>query len=91
MKFSSSEEYGLRCMLQMAKKGPQGTATIQELAQKEGMTSAYVAKIHVVTLKAEFSRELFLTVSEYLQRTMERPFKTIEYYLKVLPLDKSSK
>ncbi len=45
MKFSSTEEYGLRCMLQMAKKGPEGTATIQELAQKEGMTSAYVAKI----------------------------------------------
>lgn len=45
MKFSSTEEYGLRCMLQMAKKGLQGTVTIQELAQKEGMTSAYVAKI----------------------------------------------
>ena len=45
MKFSSTEEYGLRCMLQMAKKGTQGNTTIVELAQKEQMTSAYVAKI----------------------------------------------
>ena len=32
-------------MLQMAKKGNEGTTTIVELAQKEQMTSAYVAKI----------------------------------------------
>jgi Rrf2 family protein len=45
MKFSSTEEYGLRCMLQMARKGEKGTTTIQELAQKEDLTTAYVAKI----------------------------------------------
>ena len=45
MKFSSTEEYGLRCMLQMAKKGHQGTTTIMELSQKESLTPAYVAKI----------------------------------------------
>lgn len=45
MKFSSTEEYGLRCMLQMAKKGPKGNTTIVELSQKEKMTTAYVAKI----------------------------------------------
>jgi Rrf2 family protein len=45
MKFSSTEEYGLRCMLQMVKKGPQGTMTIVEISQKESMTPAYVAKI----------------------------------------------
>jgi Rrf2 family protein len=45
MKFSSTEEYGLRCMLQMARKGFPGQTTILELAQKEGLTPAYVAKI----------------------------------------------
>lgn len=45
MKFSSTEEYGLRCMLQMAKKGHKGMTNITELAQKEGLTTAYVAKI----------------------------------------------
>jgi Rrf2 family protein len=45
MKFSSTEEYGLRCMLQIAKKGDKGTTTITELSQMENLTSAYVAKI----------------------------------------------
>lgn len=45
MKFSSTEEYGLRCMLQMAKKGHKGMTNIVELAQKEDLTTAYVAKI----------------------------------------------
>jgi Rrf2 family protein len=45
MKFSSTEEYGLRCMLQMAKKGEKGTTTLVELAHKENLTPAYVAKI----------------------------------------------
>lgn len=45
MKFSSTEEYGLRCMLQMAKKGEKGTMTLQNLSQKEELTHAYVAKI----------------------------------------------
>jgi len=45
MKFSSTEEYGLRCMLQMARKGEKGTTTLPELSQKEDLTPAYVAKI----------------------------------------------
>lgn len=51
MKFSSTEEYGLRCMLQMARKGTKGTTTIVELAQKENLTPAYVAKIMSVLRK----------------------------------------
>ena len=45
MKFSSTEEYGLRCLLQMARKGEKGTTTLIELSQKEGLTPAHVAKI----------------------------------------------
>jgi len=45
MKFSSTEEYGLRCMLQMAKKGEKGNSTLVEMAQKENLTPAHVAKI----------------------------------------------
>lgn len=51
MKFSSTEEYGLRCMLQMAKKGHKGMTTIVELAQKEDLTTAYVAKIMSILRK----------------------------------------
>jgi len=58
MKFSSTEEYGLRCMLQMAKKGPQGTTTIVELAQKEALTPPYVAKIMSVLRKGELVKSI---------------------------------
>jgi Rrf2 family protein len=51
MKFSSTEEYGLRCLLQMAKKGTKGTSTITELAHKEDLTPAYVAKIMSILRK----------------------------------------
>ena len=51
MKFSSTEEYGLRCLLQMAKKGTDGTTTIVELSQKEAVTPAYIGKIMSILRK----------------------------------------
>jgi Rrf2 family protein len=39
-------------MLQMAKKGLQGNTTIVELAQKEALTTAYVAKIMTILRKS---------------------------------------
>jgi Rrf2 family protein len=44
MKLSSKEEYGLRCLVQLA-QAPKGAATIHEIAKAEGLTPAYVAKI----------------------------------------------
>ena len=58
MKFSSTEEYGLRCMLQMAKKGHKGTTTITELSQKENLTSAHVAKIMGILRKGGLVQSL---------------------------------
>src|SRR5580658_6829189 len=58
MKFSSTEEYGLRCMLQMAKKGPEDTTTIVELAQKEALTPAYVAKIMSILRKGNLVKSI---------------------------------
>lgn len=45
MKFSALEEYGLRCVLQMARKGEGAVVPILELSEKEGLSSAYVAKV----------------------------------------------
>ena len=45
MKLSSHEEYGLRCLLQVAMQGSGGTATIPEISRKEGISMAYVAKL----------------------------------------------
>lgn len=45
MRFSAPEEYGLRCMLQMARLDSGGAMTINELASKELLTPAYIAKL----------------------------------------------
>jgi Rrf2 family protein len=45
MKFSSQEEYGLRCLLQLARRGVGASLTIQEISQAEGLSPAYVAKL----------------------------------------------
>ena len=45
MRLSSQEEYGLRCLLRLARhEGPE-PLRIQEIAEAEGMTPEYVAKL----------------------------------------------
>lgn len=44
MRFSAQEEYGLRCLLQMARE-PAGAVTIPDIAAREALTPAYVAKL----------------------------------------------
>lgn len=41
MKLSSHDEYGLRCLLQVARHG----ATIPEISRREGISEAYVGKL----------------------------------------------
>ncbi len=48
MKLTSQEEYGLRCLLQVARRCPDSRgapATIREIAEAEGLSSDYVAKL----------------------------------------------
>lgn len=45
MRLTSQEEYGLRCLLRLAKKEAREPVSIQEIADGEGMTSEYVAKL----------------------------------------------
>ena len=45
MKITAQEEYGLRCLLQLARV-PQGQlVSVKEIAGKEGLSSAYVEKL----------------------------------------------
>ena len=44
MKFTAQEEYGLRCLLQVA-RDETASMTIPEIADREGLTPAYVAKL----------------------------------------------
>ncbi len=45
MKLSFQEEYGLRCLLQVAREGEEGSLTISELSRLEGISAPNVAKI----------------------------------------------
>jgi Rrf2 family protein len=45
MKISSQEEYGLRCLLQLAKAGPAASLSIADIAEKEGLSVPYTAKL----------------------------------------------
>lgn len=45
MKFSTQEEYGLRCLLRVAREGADRGLTIPEISKAEGITTHNTAKI----------------------------------------------
>jgi Rrf2 family protein len=54
MKFSTQEEYGLRCLIRIAKsKSPNGL-TIPEISNLEGLSTAHVAKLLRILRLGEF-------------------------------------
>lgn len=54
MKFSAQEEYGLRCLLEVARL-PQGRSlTIPEIGRLQGLTAANVAKLMALLKKGGF-------------------------------------
>jgi Rrf2 family protein len=52
MKLSSMEEYGLRCLLQIARAGEGASLTIAEMSEREGISAPNVAKIMRVLRRA---------------------------------------
>lgn len=54
MKFSAQEECGLRCLTAIGAKGPNGTMTIPELSENEGMSQPHVAKIMSLLKKSGY-------------------------------------
>ena len=54
MKFSAQEEYGLRCLLQIARLGTEGSLTIPEISKHEGLTPTHVAKLLMILRKEGF-------------------------------------
>jgi Rrf2 family protein len=52
MKISSQEEYGLRCLLHLARAGEGQSLTIPEIAAAERLSAAYVAKLLAVLRQA---------------------------------------
>jgi Rrf2 family protein len=56
MKLSSHDEYGLRCLLQVARQGANGSTSIPEISRKEGISMAYVAKLMRILRQGGFVR-----------------------------------
>jgi Rrf2 family protein len=52
MKLSTQEEYGLRCLLQLARAGASASLTIAEMSEREGISSPNVAKIMRILRRA---------------------------------------
>ncbi|MBD3232977.1 MAG: Rrf2 family transcriptional regulator [candidate division Zixibacteria bacterium] len=48
MKVSALEEYGLRCMVYLAKRKPRGAAALTEISENEGITIAYAGKLLMI-------------------------------------------
>ena len=45
MKISAQEEYGIRCLLEIGRRGPEASLTIPEISRAERISSHYVAKL----------------------------------------------
>ncbi|HUU15418.1 MAG TPA: Rrf2 family transcriptional regulator [Terriglobia bacterium] len=54
MKLTSQEEYGLRCLLQIARAGETASLTIPALSSREGISRSYMAKLLRVLRRGGF-------------------------------------
>jgi Rrf2 family transcriptional regulator, iron-sulfur cluster assembly transcription factor len=74
MKISAMQEYGLRCILQVAVHGSETPLTVRDIARKEGLTSVYVAKILVTLRRSGLVRSVRGVRGGYV---LSRPAKSI--------------
>src|SRR5512141_1068447 len=52
MRISAVEEYGLRCLLALARKGPKDQLSISEIAEQEGLSVPYASKLLAILRRA---------------------------------------
>src|ERR687886_1991595 len=66
MKISAQEEYGLRCLLQLARAGQQGESlTLAQIAEREGISVANAGKLMWILNKAGLVRSIRGTKGGY--------------------------
>lgn len=56
MKLSPLEEYGLRCLIQLARSKGVQPVTIRQISENEGLSLAYVGKLMFLLQKADLVR-----------------------------------
>jgi Rrf2 family protein len=74
MKISAQEEYGLRCLLQLATLAPGESLTLPQIAEREGISSANAGKLMWLLNKAGFAQAMRGTKGGY---TLARPASEI--------------
>lgn len=74
MKISSHEEYGLRCLLEIGKRGPEQSLTIPEIGAAEQLSIPYVAKLLRTLRRAGFVKSARGKTGGY---TLSRPASQI--------------
>ncbi len=58
MKISAQEEYGLRCLLQVARPSTTGSHTLRQVAESEGISTAYAGKLLWILSRAGLVRSV---------------------------------
>jgi Rrf2 family protein len=74
MKLSAQEEYGLRCLLHIARRGEDASLTIPEISKAEGLSQPYVAKLMRVLRRGGFVKSVRGQAGGY---TLARPAEEI--------------
>ena len=84
MKLSAQEEYGLRCLVQVARHQGQGPVPIRVIAEREGLSIEYAAKLMRALRKAELVDSQRGAAGGY---TLNRPATDISIYSVLITLD----
>jgi len=58
MKISAQEEYGLRCLLQVARPATSGSHSLRQIAEGEGISTAYAGKLLWILNRAGLVRSV---------------------------------
>lgn len=58
MKFSAQEEFGLRCLISIAREGEAGFLTILQISEREGLSGSHVAKLLSILRKHGFVKSV---------------------------------
>ena len=66
MKISALEEYGLRCLVQVARSQNKGPLSIPEIAKREGITVDYTTKLVTTLRRGGFLKSIRGTQGGYL-------------------------
>ena len=85
MKLSSVEEYGLRCLMQLARQGAQlQPTTIRQISESEGLSTAYVGKLMFLLQKAHLVQATrgvqggYVLVKKASELTLEEIFAALD-------------